>query len=394
MAFQGLIQEEKGMNYRELGKTGLKLSEIGLGCEGFVDADDALSDAIFELALQNGVNCLDMYTPDPAAQKKIGRGIAPVRKDFILQGHLCTQWKNGQYEETRKLQEVKDAFEAMLHNLGTDYVDVGNLHYVDSLETWQKILDNGVLNYALELKAAGRIRYLSMSSHNPIVALEAVKTGHLDALLFSINPCYDLLPGNEDCETLWADESYEKPLFNLDPVREELYETCQRLGVGITVMKAFGGGDLLSEEYSPAGKAMTAVECLHYALTRPAVASVMCGAKSVDDLKASLAYETASDEEKDYAATFASFPKISWKGYCMYCGHCAPCPVGIDVADVTKFLNLTKAQKMVPETVAQHYSVLKAHGGDCIGCGSCEKRCPFEVPIRENMKAAKAVFGY
>ena len=382
------------MNYRELGKTGLKLSEIGLGCEGFVDADDALSDAIFELALQNGVNCLDMYTPDPAAQKKIGRGIAPVRKDFILQGHLCTQWKNGQYEETRKLQEVKDAFEAMLHNLGTDYVDIGNLHYVDSLETWQKILDNGVLNYALELKAAGRIRYLSMSSHNPIVALEAVKTGHLDALLFSINPCYDLLPGNEDCETLWADESYEKPLFNLDPVREELYETCQRLGVGITVMKAFGGGDLLSEEYSPAGKAMTAVECLHYALTRPAVASVMCGAKSVDDLKASLAYETASDEEKDYAATFASFPKISWKGYCMYCGHCAPCPVGIDVADVTKFLNLTKAQKMVPETVAQHYSVLKAHGGDCIGCGSCEKRCPFEVPIRENMKAAKAVFGY
>lgn len=382
------------MYYRELGKTGLKLSEIGLGCEGFVDADDALSDAIFELALQNGVNCLDMYTPDPAAQKKIGRGIAPVRKDFILQGHLCTQWKNGQYEETRKLQEVKDAFEAMLHNLGTDYVDVGNLHYVDSLETWQKILDNGVLNYALELKAAGRIRYLSMSSHNPIVALEAVKTGHLDALLFSINPCYDLLPGNEDCETLWADESYEKPLFNLDPVREELYETCQRLGVGITVMKAFGGGDLLSEEYSPARKAMTAVECLHYALTRPAVASVMCGAKSVDDLKASLAYETASDEEKDYAATFASFPKISWKGYCMYCGHCAPCPVGIDVADVTKFLNLTKAQKMVPETVAQHYSVLKAHGGDCIGCGSCEKRCPFEVPIRENMKAAKAVFGY
>lgn len=382
------------MNYRELGKTGLKLSEIGLGCEGFVDADDALSNAIFELALQNGVNCLDMYTPDPAAQKKIGRGIAPVRKNFILQGHLCTQWRNGQYEETRKLQEVKDAFEAMLHNLGTDYVDVGNLHYVDSLETWQKILDNGVLNYALELKAAGRIRYLSMSSHNPIVALEAVKTGHLDALLFSINPCYDLLPGNEDCETLWADESYEKPLFNLDPVREELYETCQRLGVGITVMKAFGGGDLLSEEYSPAGKAMTAVECLHYALTRPAVASVMCGAKSVDDLKASLAYETASDEEKDYAATFASFPKISWKGYCMYCGHCAPCPVGIDVADVTKFLNLTKAQKMVPETVAQHYSVLKAHGGDCIGCGSCEKRCPFEVPIRENMKAAKAVFGY
>ena len=382
------------MNYRELGKTGLMLSEIGLGCEGFVDADNALSDALFEIALKNGVNCLDMYTPDPAAHIKIGRGIAPVRHQFYLQGHLCTQWRNEQYEETRKLSEVKAAFEAMLKNLGTDYLDIGNLHYVYSFDTWQKIIDNGVLDYALELKKQGHIHFLSMSSHNPIIALEAVKSGHLDALLFSINPCYDLLPGDEDCETLWADESYEKPLFNLDPVREELYETCQRLGVGITVMKAFGGGDLLSEEYSPAGKAMTAVECLHYALTRPAVTSVMCGAKSVDDLMASLHYEDATDEEKDYAATFASFPKISWKGYCMYCGHCAPCPMGIDVADVTKFLNLTKAQGMIPETVAQHYSVLKAHGGDCIGCGSCEKRCPFEVPIRENMKAAKAVFGY
>ena len=74
--------------------------------------------------------------------------------------------------------------------------------------------------------------------------------------MFSVNACYDLLPGDEDCENLWAEESYKKPLFNIDPKREELYETCQRLGVGITVMKAFGGGDLLSE-YSPAGKAMT-----------------------------------------------------------------------------------------------------------------------------------------
>lgn len=382
------------MHYRELGKTGLMLSEIGLGCEGFVDADDALSEEIFALARENGVNCLDMYTPSPDAHRRIGRGMAPVREKFYLQGHLCTQWRSGQYEVTRKLPEVKTAFETMLRNLGTDYIDIGNTHYIDSMDTWNEVLRNGVMDYALELKREGRIRCVSLSSHNPIVALEAVKSGYLDALLFSINPCYDLLPGDEDCETLWADESYEKPLFNLDPVREELYETCQRLDVGITVMKAFGGGDLLSEEYSPAGKAMTAVQCLHYALTRPAVASVMCGAKSTEDLRASLAYETASDAEKDYAATFAAFPKIRWTGHCMYCGHCAPCPVGIDVADVTKFLNLTKAQGMVPETVEQHYRVLGAHAGDCVGCGQCEKRCPFEVPIRENMKAAQRVFGY
>lgn len=180
--------------------------------------------------------------------------------------------------------------------------------------------------------------------------------------------------------------------MNFDPKRVELYETCQRLGVGITVMKAFGG-DLLTAD-SPAGVALTTNQCLHYALTRPAVAAVMSGARSVEDLRLSLAYEDASEEEKDYAAVFATFPKISWEGHCMYCGHCAPCPKGIDVADVTKFLNLAKAQGMVPETVREHYKSLRAHASDCVGCGGCEKRCPFKVGAVHNMHEAKEIFGY
>ena len=212
--------------------------------------------------------------------------------------------------------------------------------------------------------------------------------------MFSVNPCYDLLPGDENCESLWADDSYTGTLTNMDPDRERLYETCQRLGVGITVMKAFGGGDLLSEELSPAGKALTPVQCLHYALTRPAVACVMAGARSIDELKTSLAYGTATEEEKDYAAVFASFPRIQWQGHCMYCGHCAPCPQSIDVATVTKFLNLAKAQGHVPETVREHYATLAHHAGACISCGACEQRCPFGVPVVENMQQAQHVFGF
>ena len=87
-------------------------------------------------------------------------------------------------------------------------------------------------------------------------------------------------------------------------------------------------------------------------------------------------------------------PKISWQGHCMYCGHCAPCPSGISVADVTKFLNLARAQGEVPETVREHYRALAHHAGECIRCGACEKRCPFQVPIRENMARAKEIFGY
>lgn len=381
------------MNYRELGKTGLRVSEIGLGCEGFVLRDDAFAEELFQLAFENGVNCMDLYTPNPDVQRRTGRAIRDRRGAFVLQAHLCAVWEDGQYRATRRIDEVRAAFETMLANLGTDYVDVGMIHYVDSPALWREIAEGPVMAYARELRRAGRIRHIGVSSHNPEAALAAVESGLVEVLMFSVNPCYDLQPPNEDVEQLWAPDNYSGGLTNMDPTRERLYETCQRMGVGITVMKAFGGGDLLSGELSPAGKALTPVQCLHYAATRPAVASVMAGARSLDDLRASLAYETASDGERDYAAAFASFPRIRWEGHCMYCGHCAPCPKGIDVATVTKFLNLAKAQGGVPETVREHYAALSHKAGVCVACGACEKRCPFGVPAVENMKQAADMFG-
>ncbi|WP_295580752.1 aldo/keto reductase [uncultured Oscillibacter sp.] len=382
------------MKYRTLGRTGLQVSEIALGCEGFVLQDDDFAKALFRAALEAGINCMDLYTPNPDVQRRVGSAIRDRRAQFVLQAHLCAIWENGQYRATRKPAEVEAAFETMLANLGTDYVDIGMVHYVDAPEVWEEVARGPVMAYIQEQKRQGRIRHVGVSSHNPIAALRAVESGLIDVLMFSVNPCYDLLPGDENCENLWVADSYAGKLTNMDPDRERLYETCQKLGVGITVMKAFGGGDLLSEELSPAGKALTPVQCLHYALTRPAVACVMSGARSLEELQASLAYESATEEERDYAAAFAAFPRIRWEGHCMYCGHCAPCPKGIDVATVTKFLNLARAQGGVPETVREHYAVLSQHAGACVGCGACEKRCPFSVPAAENMAQAARVFGY
>ena len=380
------------MIYRELGRTGIMVSEIGLGCEGFAKKEEDFVEEMFKMALAHGVNCMDLYSPDPELRDCIGKVLRGKRENFIIQAHLCSAWQGGQYKCTRNINEVKAAFEDLLARLETSYIDIGMIHYVDSVPAWREIANGDVMKYALELKESGKIRCIGVSSHNPAVALEAVNSGLIEVLMFSVNPCYDLQPGDEDVEKLWAEESYKTPLLNIDPAREMLYETCQRLGVGITVMKAFGGGDLLSE-YSPAGKALTVNQCIHYALTRPGVASVMSGVHGVEQLMASLAYETAPDSEKDYAAALASFPKISWKGHCMYCGHCAPCPQGIDVATVTKFLNLTKAQGTVPETVREHYAALPHTAADCVKCGECEKRCPFSVEVRKNMALARETFS-
>lgn len=382
------------MKYRDLGDTGLKVSEIGMGCEGFAEDNCRNAKVLFDLAEENGINYFDLYASDPEVRASVGKALAGRREKFFIQSHICSVWKNGQYKRSRNIDEVKEGFEEMLSLLQTDYIDVGMIHYVDSMKDWENIVNGPVLSYVLELKKSGRIHHIGLSSHNPHAALAAVNSGYIEVLMFSVNPCYDLQPASEDVEDLWKDENYAAPLVNMDPERQELYETCQRLGVGITVMKAFGGGDLLDASMSPAGKALTANQCIHYALTRPAVASVLAGAHTAEQLKTSIAYEEAPEEDKDYAAALASFPNISWKGHCMYCSHCAPCPKEIDVASVTKYLNLAKAQGTVPETVREHYGLLSHHAGECIQCGACETRCPFEVSIMENMKAAKEVFSF
>ena len=120
---------------------------------------------------------------------------------------------------------------------------------------------------------------------------------------------------------------------------------------------------------------------------------MLAGAHSVEQLRISLAYEDATEEEKDYAPAFASFPNISWEVHCMYCSHCATCPKRIDVGSVTTFLKRAKAQGKVPETVREHDEVRPHHAGECIRCGACENSCPFKVEIMENMRQAAEIFG-
>lgn len=346
------------MVYRKLGNTDLQVSEIGLGCEGFSEQNYGMTKALLDEAERSGVNYFDVYASDPQMRAAIGDALRGRREKFLIQSHICSVWKNGQYLRTRDLEEAKKGFEESLALFQTDYLDVGMLHYCDALEDWNKIVDNGILDYAKALKKQGTIRHIGLSSHNPVVAAEAVRSGAIEVLMFSVNPVYDLQPPSEDVEDLWAEETHTKTYENMDPDRQNLYELCQRSGVGITVMKCFAGGELLNAKTSPAGVALTPEQCIHYALTRPAVSCVLAGAHSVEQLRESLRYETAAASEKDYAAALASFPRISWRGHCMYCSHCAPCPAEISVADVTKFLNLAVAAGNVPETVREHYEAL------------------------------------
>ena len=382
------------MEYRTLGRTGIRVSAIALGCEGFINKSAQEVKADFDFAIDRGINFVDIYSSNPDLRDHIGQALEGRRDRFVIQGHLCTTWENDQYLRTRDPKKTIKSFDSLLKQLRTDHVDVGMIHYVDAEKDFHTVFDHEIIEIAQRLKAEGKIRHIGMSSHNPLVASMAVKTGLIDVLLFSINPCYDLLPPNEDVDVLFDQQSYAGALHNIDPAREQLYALCEREGVAIDVMKVFGGGDLLDQENSPFGCAFTPVQAIDYALTRPAVAAVMLGCKTQDEIAAAVAWCQASPEERDYTSVMTHLDRFSWRGHCMYCGHCAPCTSKIDIAAVNKFYNLTVAQGEIPETVREHYKALEHHASECIACGACETRCPFGVQIVESMQRAAQRFGY
>ena len=99
------------MRYRELGRTGLKISEIALGCEGLTEEEYGMTGKLLDEAERLGINYLDLYASDPALRAAIGRAWQGRREKFHTQGHLCSVWKDGQYLRTRKLEEVQAGLE-------------------------------------------------------------------------------------------------------------------------------------------------------------------------------------------------------------------------------------------------------------------------------------------
>ncbi|MBQ1487502.1 MAG: aldo/keto reductase, partial [Lachnospiraceae bacterium] len=282
----------------------------------------------------------------------------------------------------------------LLTRLHTDYIDLGMIHYVDTVEDWNSIQNSEYLNYILEMKEKGIIHHIGMSSHDPKTASLAVRSGLIEMLLFSINPAFDMLPSGQDLGELLEDGyTYDQELAGINTERANLYMLCEEQNVGITVMKGFAGGRLFDKNRSPFGVELTPTQCIHYALSRPAVASVLCGYDTKDQVDEAVSYETASEEERDYASVLGKAPLHSYKGECTYCGHCKPCVANLDIAMINKYYDLAVIQPEVPESVKSHYMLLENKASECIGCRQCEERCPFSVPIANRMEKAAKLFG-
>lgn len=380
------------MRYRRLGKTGLMVSEIGFGAEWMGKPQEEV-DAFVRACEETGINLMDVWMADPAMRSKLGHAMAErgTRDQWIIQGHIGSTWQDGQYVRTRDMEKVRPAFEDLLARLETDHVELGMIHYVDDVDEFRGIMEGPFIEYVRQLHAAGTIGHVGLSTHNPDVAALAASCGEVEMVMFSVNPAFDTLPASNDIEVLFGD--YDNDYEGMNPARAELYALCEREDVGLTVMKGFAGGRLFDAARSPFGVALTPVQCIHYALTRPAVASILAGFSELSHVADAVRYETATDDEKDYASVLASAPRHAYFGQCTYCGHCAPCAVGIDIATVNKFYDLAVMQDEVPASVREHYRALSVRADTCVACRACETRCPFGVSIAERMGQAATLFA-
>ncbi len=385
------------MEYRKLGRTGLEASVIGFGAEWIGQMEQAEVNAMAARGAAAGVNIVDCWMSDPVVRSALGEALAPTRDGWIIQGHIGSTWQDDQYVRTRDMAQVRPAFEDLLARLRTDHVEIGMIHYVDACDEFRAIMDGPFIEYVRELLAAGRIRHIGLSTHNPEVALLACDDPEIEVVMFSLNPAFDMMPASENLEDLFGD--YENVGGDgIEPVRAALYARAEATETALTVMKGYAGGRLLSADASPFGVALTPVQCIHYALTRPAVASIMVGVETVEQLDEALGYETATAAERDYASVLAGAPKHAYMGQCTYCGHCAPCTVGINIALANKFYDLAEmavgdGAASAPASVRAHYEAMAVTAEACTACGQCEPRCPFGVSIPERMEKAAALFG-
>lgn len=381
------------MKYRKLGRTGFQVSEIGIGGEYLEGKSEKQVCQVMDAAISNGVNLLDCFMSEPNVRSNLGTALKGRRDQMYIQGHFRSIWENGQYGRTLDVKLVKQHFEDLLRRMQTDYMDIGMIHMIDNPAEYETLFHGPVMEYVQELRQNGTIRSLGVSCHNPVTALKAVQTGLVDVLLFSINPAYDVL--HEDAaRPRKLDNSFfdsMEKLNGINHVREELYRYCEVNEVGITVMKTLAAGALLSDATSPFGKGMTVQQCMHYALTRPGVSSVLIGMETVEQVMDCMRYETMEEKDLDYSFIFSQTPKFSMNGRCMYCNHCLPCPQHINIAQVGKYLDMALLNGVSP-TLRGHYDSLEHCASECIGCGICETQCPFDVHIMERMQQATMLF--
>lgn len=371
------------MQYRKLPKGEEQISVLGIGTSAIQASSEKEIEEIVSTAIARGINFFDMASAEAKPFAPYGRATVGVRDKIYFQIHFGANYETGTYGWTTDLDTIKRSVDWQLKMLQTDYIDFGFIHCLDEVEDLHTVEKGGIIRYIEDMKSQGVVRHIGLSSHTPTLANAVLDMDILDMLMFSINPAYDYTGVEEP--------DYTSGNYAIGSVEERmrLYRRCEAEKVGISVMKAFSGGQLLDARTSPFGKALTEYQCIQYALDKPGVLTVLPGIRDKADLERILDFCDTDSDERDYAI-LGSFAPQDAEGKCVYCNHCQPCPAGLDVGLINKYYDLAKAGDRLAR---DHYENLSVKADACVGCEHCNSRCPFHVDQVARMQEIRTYFS-
>ena len=353
--------------YNEIGKTGLKMSDISYGTGGLPSSSMVLR------AIDRGINYFDTAPDYGSSEEYIGQAMKNIQRDkVIITSKFCTPYSYPSHLPLgSKKKDFIEAVEGSLKRMNTDYMDFCMVHAIGEQSFMlgkekMRLLDEEMLAAYHELKKDGKVRFLGVSSHGPNnmedLLMAAVTSGHFDMIMPSFN-------------------------FLKFPKIPEVLKEAKKRDVGVIAMKTLAGAkdsgvDKKIDPFEPAA--------LKWVLSHPEVNGLIISIRSVSSLDLYLSASGEKFTSRDrkvldrYARQFGG-------EYCRTgCGECgSSCPEGVAIASILRYHMYFKDYGMEKDAM-KHYARLEAGAEKCVSCETeaCTGACPFGLPVSAMVRKA------
>ena len=334
------------MEYVQLGKTGLKISRLGFGGIPIQRIDAEGTKELIHKAMEAGVNYIDTARGYTVSEEFLGYALEGIRDHFVIATKSMARDREGMARD----------IDISLKNLRTDYIDLYQVHNPGAKDLEQVLAPGGALEALQEAKAAGKIGHIGITLHVDKVFEQALDFDWVETIMFPYN--------------------------FIETQGEELIARCKEKNIGFIAMKPLAGGSLENGSLA-----------MRYIVKNPAVSVVIPGMAEISELEqnAEAVNNPAELSEADWKEIQYLRDTLGTQ-FCRRCNYCAPCTVGIPIPfmfTLERYLNRYDLQNWAKS----RYAGVPANASECIECGLCEKRCPYNLPIRQMLKKVAKDFA-
>ncbi|MBO5891718.1 MAG: aldo/keto reductase [Oscillospiraceae bacterium] len=334
------------MEYRILGKTGLNVSRLGFGGIPIQRIDAEGTKKLIETLHKAGVNFIDTGRGYTVSEEYLGYALEGVRNDFVL--------------ATKSMARTKEAMskdiDISLKNLRTDYIDLYQVHNPTPEDLIQVMAPGGALEALEEAKAAGKIGHIGITLHPVSMFETALELPWVETIMFPYNI--------------------------VETQAEELIKKCTQRNIGFICMKPLAGGAIEDSKLA-----------LRYIAANDDVTVVIPGMATEAEVTENIASVCDCSPLTDIELkSIENIRQALGTNFCRRCNYCAPCSAGISICGVL-LMEGYYSRYNLKEWAFQRYNAMAKTASDCIDCGICETRCPYNLPIRKMLKRVENLFG-